>query len=329
MGIKLYLQVYLFRVLQQINSYLDRYVTSPKVLSHTFTVSIPSELSKHPGNITLYFYTPPGYKRPEGGTPLKKEYPLIINFYGGGFTIGHAHDDARWATALLKDVNVIFVSVNYRRAPRYPQPTAVGDSVDALRWLWAHADEYGIDRARTVLTGFSAGGNLTLATPLRHYAERQNEDSNASSRDGKVSGVIAFYPVVNMTIPRQAKYDSNPIAKEKGSLPLWAYLMFDASYHKRSSHESRGTINLSPALAPSDLLKNALPQKIAMYSCEYDVLLVETEHFRKELKALGKTVGGYMVSSVPHGFDKPVFSPNKKERNEMYQDAVEQIKSMV
>jgi acetyl esterase/lipase len=325
MRLKLYLQVFLLRTFQRINTLIDCYFTSPKVLCPAFTVAIPAKLSKRPGNISLYFYLPRGYT--QSGL-AKKDLPLIVNFHGGGFTIGHPRDDSRWATALLNNVDAVFVSVGYRKGPEHPQPTAVEDCVDAMRWLWAHAGEYGFDRSRTVITGFSAGGNLSLTTPLRHYRERKAEDVEAAAQDGKVTGIVAFYPSVNQAIPRQQKADSNPISKTKGSEPQWLHRIIDDSYYQNLPPEGRASLNLSPALAPKDALQNGLPEKMAIFTCEWDKLLVEAEDFRKELKAMGKIVGGEMIANVVHGFDKRA-GRYPEERDSMYREAVKQIKTMV
>ena len=332
MRLKLYLQVFLIRiigiVIRQINTLIDRYFTSRKVLGPVFTVTIPAKLSKRPGNVSLYFYLPRGYTRSSLARSSKKDWPLVVNFHGGGFTIGHPTDDSLWATALLNDVDAVFVSVGYRKGPEHPQPTAVEDCVDAVRWLWAHAEEYGLDRSRTVITGFSAGGNLSFTTPLRHYRERKAEDAEMVAQDGKFTGIVAFYPSVNQAIPRQQKMDSNPISKTKESEPPWLHRMIDNSYYQNLPPEGRASLNLSPALAPKDALQNALPEKIAIFTCEWDKLLVEAEDFRKELKAIGKIVGGEMIMNVGHGFDKRV-RKYAKERHSMYREAVKQIKTMV
>ena len=324
----LYLKVLIIRALAQINTLLDRFFVSPKVLRPAVTVSIPTKLSKQAGNITLYFFVPPKYKKPTTNAATKKEYPLIVNFHGGGFTIGHANDDARWATTLLNDVDAVFVSVGYRKAPEYPQPIPVEDCVDALRWLWAHADHYGLDRSRTVVTGFSAGGNLSLTAPLRHYTERKAEVAETAAEDGKLVGIVAFYPSVNQRISRLRKTASNPISRKKGSLGPALYKTFDDAYYGELPLERRTSVNLSPALVPEEVLRGGLPPKIAIFTCEYDMLLVEGENFREKLKALGKTVGGRVMEDMPHGFDKLV-GKYPKERDIMYHEAVEQIRSMI
>ena len=329
MEVKLYLQVFLLRTYLWIVTLIDRYLTSPKPISPAFTITIPTKLSKRSGKVSLYFYLPCEYTRSEIARSSKKDLPLVVNFHGGGFTLGHPTDDSRWATALLKDLDAVFVSVGYRKGPESPQPTAVEDCVDAMRWLWAHADELGFDRSRTVITGFSSGGNLCFTTPLRHYRERKVEDAGAVAQDGKLTGIVAFYPSVNQATPRQQKLDSNPISKTKGQIePPWFHRIIDRSYYRNLPPEGRASPNLSPALAPKDALQNSLPQNIAIFTCEWDKLLVEGEDFRKELKAMGKLVGGEMIAKKGHAFDKKV-GKNAQERDGMYREAIKQIKMMV
>jgi len=53
--------------------------------------------------------------------------------------------------------------ISYRLAPEHRYPAALDDCLEAYRWLLAQ----GLDAARVVVAGDSAGGNLTLALLLR------------------------------------------------------------------------------------------------------------------------------------------------------------------
>ena len=321
--ISLYLKVYSLRLLAPIASFLDRYVSSPVPPKHAFTISIATTLRQQRGNVNLLFYTPVDYEK-------NHKYPLAVNFHGGGYTIGSAIDDARWAAYVTGRLNAVFVSVEYGLAPEHPYPTAVGDGVDAIRWLWNHADEYGLDSMHTVITGFSAGGTLSLATPLRLHAEMEINPSPADAA-GKITGIVSFYPGVDWTQTRAERTASNAISATNGTIPPWLYEVFDSSYLGfEHANLDRRSPYLSPGRAETELLKSGLPQCMALYSCEWDQLLAEDEAFRERLKGLGKLVSGRMVHGVPHGFDKkPTFGAGSPKRDEMYQDAIREMEKML
>lgn len=149
-------------------------VKAPKKLHPTIT----RQVNAGPENstpINLYFYTPPNYDR------LRDEghrFPIVANFHGGGFCLGHALDDHNWARVVLENVQCVVVSVNYRLAPECPFPAAVDDAVDALLYLSANSQELGLDPSRIALSGFSAGANLAFTVPLRlEFHTKRHEES--------------------------------------------------------------------------------------------------------------------------------------------------------
>ncbi|ETN37230.1 uncharacterized protein HMPREF1541_08220 [Cyphellophora europaea CBS 101466] len=116
--------------------------------------------------IDLHFYLPPEYYNTLRQDP-RHRFPCIVNFHGGGFSLGDARDDRYWARVAMKETNAVFVSVNYRRAPEHPFPTAVDDSADAILYISDHAADLHIDPTNIALSGFSAGANLVFSVPLR------------------------------------------------------------------------------------------------------------------------------------------------------------------
>ncbi|WCM21588.1 alpha/beta hydrolase [Paraburkholderia bryophila] len=101
----------------------------------------------------LYFPAEPGWAEP---------VPALVYFHGGGFTVGSVDTHDALCRMFARDGRCAVLSVDYRLAPEHKFPTAVDDAFDALRWLHAHAAEYGIDENRLAVGGDSAGG--TLAT---------------------------------------------------------------------------------------------------------------------------------------------------------------------
>lgn len=135
-------------------------------------------------------------------------FPVVLSFHGGGFTIGSATDDARWAHAVTTLTNAVVVAVDYRLAPEFPFPTAIEDGVDALMYLVDHADELQLDVKRIVTSGFSAGGNMAFTVPLRWQYELRSRMGMETDLEGGTT-----------ELPREAAARGSFCAVQPGVLP--------------------------------------------------------------------------------------------------------------
>ena len=60
-----------------------------------------------------------------------------------------------------KNLNVPFISVEYRKAPENPYPAAIEDCLEAFLWAaFCFRQVYQIDPKKIILVGDSSGGNL-------------------------------------------------------------------------------------------------------------------------------------------------------------------------
>ena len=67
----------------------------PKPPTASFVHKIPT----HTIPVELYFYTPQDYAvKIEQG----HRYPVVVNFHGGGFCLGHATDDRYWGRVVVE-----------------------------------------------------------------------------------------------------------------------------------------------------------------------------------------------------------------------------------
>lgn len=98
--------------------------------------------------------------------------PLLLYVHGGGFAVGDLESHDALARLICAHSGMAVVTIDYRRAPEAPFPAARDDVLAAFRWLVANADEIGIDNARIVLGGESAGAAhaMTAALSLRDDA---------------------------------------------------------------------------------------------------------------------------------------------------------------
>jgi acetyl esterase/lipase len=92
--------------------------------------------------------------------------PAVVHMHGGGYLIGTAANDGRDLQDLVIEHDCVAISVDYRLAPETPFPGALNDNYAALRWLFTHAKELGVDSTRIAIKGESAGGGHAAALAI-------------------------------------------------------------------------------------------------------------------------------------------------------------------
>jgi acetyl esterase/lipase len=104
----------------------------------------------------------------------QQRQPLIVWFHGGGLVSGGKEEVAAQMLSFAR-AGYVAASVNYRLTPGIEANTAARvralqqaaeDSMNAIRFLKAHASTYGIDPARVATFGNSAGGAISLVNAV-------------------------------------------------------------------------------------------------------------------------------------------------------------------
>lgn len=225
----------------------------------------------------------------------------VINLHGGGWILGQGTDDARWAGAVLCNVDAVVFTVNYRLAPSYPFPTPMEDCVDAIVQIASRASEFGIDPRRIVLSGFSAGATNALTSWIV-LQEPSRWNYKLPSQPPQILGLVLFYPTLDVTITRPGKRQT--CTRPERTLSSGLTDLIDASYFYPSiPREKRTDPRMSPGLMPDELLKK-LPH-FHMVLCEYDMLLAEGIRFAERLEQNDMPFTVRIVEGEGHGWDKP------------------------
>jgi acetyl esterase/lipase len=105
--------------------------------------------------------------------------PCVIVVHGGGWDSGERTQFASFNHALAARGFAV-AAIDYRLAPAFTWPAQRDDLLAAIAFLKTHAAELGLDPARLVLFGRSAGGQIAEAVAY-------------SSGDPAIRGAIAFY----------------------------------------------------------------------------------------------------------------------------------------
>ncbi|KAH8202020.1 hypothetical protein TruAng_003775 [Truncatella angustata] len=205
--------------------------------------------------------------------------PLIFSIHGGGFCIGSPEDDDKWNRHFADEHKFLVVELNYRKAPWYPFPTAVHD-LEALILAVIADDSLPIDKNRVAITGFSAGGNLTLSVAQLPSIREQV----------KPSAVLPIYPAVDQSIPSSERMKRRYYKPELGpgirSSPLDMLARFSPIF--KWSYVNPGQNLHDPLLSPFFAKRDDLPPHIYIVAAELDQLA--HEGWRMACKLAGRPV---------------------------------------
>ena len=87
--------------------------------------------------------------------------PVLVFYHGGGFTIGDLDTHEPYCAEAARALDMPVIAIDYRLAPEHPYPAAAIDSEAATRWIAENIPCTGL-----ILSGDSAGGNLTVVTAM-------------------------------------------------------------------------------------------------------------------------------------------------------------------
>jgi len=131
---------------------------------------------------------------PESGRPVlvyrqpgvKTPRPCVVFIHGGAFTGGSMGQVNYFCKLLAELHDVVAVNVDYRLAPENPWPAGVDNCWAAVRWVHSNAAELGVDPGKIVISGDSAGGNMSAVC-----AQRDRDEGT-----GCIAAQVLLYPAV-------------------------------------------------------------------------------------------------------------------------------------
>ncbi|PYH89589.1 alpha/beta-hydrolase [Aspergillus ellipticus CBS 707.79] len=196
-----------------------------------------------------------------------KLLPVYLNIHGGGFAVSDAAVDDRFCVAWAKRTGMLVVSLDYRKVPRFPFPTATED-VAAQVAAVLEDPELPVDRTRVGIGGFSAGGHLALSAaqlpPLK----------------GVVRAVVSYYPIVDFSHPPDVKMESRPY--RDGPVDR----LGEAGWYLDWGFVEVGRNRRDPVLSPCYAKAEDLPPRIYMVAAQWDMLRLEAQQMIHRLAGL-------------------------------------------
>ena len=238
----------------------------------------------------------------QGGPPVRvriyraddqsSKLPALYWIHGGGYVMGDIDMDDRLMKQMVKRIGCVAASVDYRLAPEHPFPTPVEDCYTGLKWLFAHADELGVEPARIAIGGPSGGGGLTAGLGLLARDRKEVQ----------VAYQLLIYPMIddrNVTAAAHAITDSRVWNRESNRLGWKAYLGRDG-----------GGADVSPYAAATRAtdLSNLPPTYISVGTL--DLFVDENIDYAQRLIQAGVPTELHVYPGAFHGFD--MFAPSAR-----------------
>jgi acetyl esterase/lipase len=118
------------------------------------------------------------------GVAPKNGFPVVIVVHGGAWAVGDKWTMGNYAYTITSQ-GIATLTINYRHAPEFQYPAQVDDVRSAMVWIHDHAAEYQLDLQRVGVSGYSAGGHLSLmvATMTDEPIEEQLRSSRWPADD--------------------------------------------------------------------------------------------------------------------------------------------------
>lgn len=127
---------------------------------------------------------------------VTESQPTVVFFHGGFWVRGNKNTQILNLVPWL-EMGWNVVNVGYRLGATAPAPAALIDAFCAMQFVAANAENYGIDTAKIVTSGQSAGGHLALSMAMISPTEGFS-DSCPEGPAVKVAAVINWYGVTDV-----------------------------------------------------------------------------------------------------------------------------------
>lgn len=222
--------------------------------------------------------------------------PALVYLHGGGFRLGSRRSAAHSMRLLAQDSGAAVFSVEYRLAPEHPFPCATDDAWAALRWVYRNAAQLGVDRARILAGGDSAGGNLAAACARR----------DRNMRTGMLRGQLLVYPVLSQCEPAVPGYHFSAgdyeICEDQKQWVQAAVFSLKNTMDRFRLYTRTGEEDRSPDASP--LLDGSFAglSPTWLFCAEFDYLTQQARAYAAQLAAAGVPVSLTVYRGMHHGF---------------------------
>ena len=235
-------------------------------------------------------YVPNGHERqkldlylPKNGTNL----PVIINIHGGAFRMGSKEQGVPLE---YLGQGYAVASINYRLSQHAKFPSQIEDCKAAVRWLRAHAAQYGLDPKRFAAWGGSAGGHL--AAMLGTTGETKEFDVGANlEQSSRVQAVVDYFGPTDF-LQMDAHRAPNGMTHDPGNSPESELIGGAIQENKEKTSKANPITYVTPGDPPFLICHGDADPLVPHH---------QSELLEAALKKAGVSVTFYTVKGAGHG----------------------------
>lgn len=233
--------------------------------------------------------------------------PAILYFPGGGFTSADYNKFYEIRHALAQ-AGFVVAGAEYRTIPdTFPAPVVDGKA--AIRYLKAHAENFGIDPLRIGLLGDSAGGYLVqmLGTTM---GETFFEEGEYLDENSDVASVVSMFGISDL-INIGEGYEEKLKAFHRSPASTEALLLHGPAFYNSPGNTVFGDLDKARFASPVGHIKSGHPPFMIMHGTKDQLVSpVQSIQLFEQLKAKNNDAKLVMVKDAGHGdifwFQPPV-----------------------
>lgn len=217
----------------------------------------------------------------------KKLTPAIIFVHCGGWKHGYRENFTPMAIRMAEQ-GYAAATITYRLSPEAKYPTAIYDVKAAVRWVRAHAKQYGIDENHIAIAGGSAGGQIASLVGVTNGEEKFDPQMQSSKISSAVQAIINIDGLSDFTSEAALKYEDDP-KKNPSAAGAW----FGGRYSEKTElWEEASPINHASKNTPPILFIGSAQTRFS----------VGREEMIEKLRPLGVHTQVVLLPDTPHSF---------------------------
>jgi acetyl esterase len=240
--------------------------------------------------------------QPAGAGP----FPAVLQVHGGAWN-NKDRTDGQNTSLDLASAGIVVLSIDFRNAPEAPYPASLQDINYGIRWLKAHAGEFGSSADRVGAYGTSSGGHQILLAAMRPDDPRYRALplAEAPDLDAKLAFVISGWGVL-------FPFERYKLAKAQGKLDL-------VKSHETFFGSDETQIEATPALIIERGEKVYLPPAMVFQGTKDEWTPVElAERFAAAYRSAAGIMDLELLEGERHTFvNEHPFAPNSVKTVEM------------